>query len=235
MAPNRLCLITALAPVPAFLGGSCPLGCSLNAPATGGCSVFSLQWSMYAAGSEKEKRAGCPLHGATIAQLFVFCKGAVAGASDSGVRPPMGTDGFVLACALLQGRVWLGGRSPISEGVWLGGRHCPTTPPTFLETGGHPLYPRRGLRPCTLLGERREVSFAHRGRRGTLPSLPPRMGVGAEGCPCLGDAVSGPTSPRRASVTMTSSKLRCGPRRLVQSIQPRSRRSVGCRRSTLIN
>ena len=80
MAPNRLCLITALAPVPAFLGGSCPLGCSLNAPATGGCSVFSLQWSMYAAGSEKEKRAGCPLHGATIAQLFVFCKGGVGGA-----------------------------------------------------------------------------------------------------------------------------------------------------------
>ena len=36
MAPKSLCLITALAPVPAFLGGSCPLGCSLSAPATGG-------------------------------------------------------------------------------------------------------------------------------------------------------------------------------------------------------
>ena len=143
MAPNRLCLITALAPVPAFLGGSCPLGCSLNAPATGGCSVFSLQWSMYAAGSEKEKRAGCPLHGATIAQLFVFCKGGVAEASDSGVRPPMGTDGFVLACAPF------GGGSGLACAVV-----PPAHPPTFLETGGHPLYPRRGLRPCTLLGER---------------------------------------------------------------------------------
>ena len=194
MAPNRLCLITALAPVPAFLGGSCPLGCSLNAPATGGCSVFSLQWSMYAAGSEKEKRAGCPLHGATIAQLFVFCKGAVAGD-----RTP--------ASARRWGRMVLSWPAPRFGGG--SGLACavvpPAHPPTFLETGGLPLYPRRGLRPCTLLGERREVSFAHRGRRGTLPSLPPRMGVGAEGCPCLGDAerldVSATLRP------MTSSKL----------------------------
>ncbi len=142
MAPNRLCLITALAPVPAFLGGSCPLGCSLNAPATGGCSVFSLQWSMYAAGSEKEKRAGCPLHGATIAQLFVFCKGGVAGAPDSGVRPPMGTDGFVLACALLQRR------------VWLGGRRCPTGPPSnvFGNRGTPPVPPAGAAPPAPCLG-----------------------------------------------------------------------------------
>ena len=63
MAPNRLCLITALAPVPAFLGGSCPLGCSLNAPAAGGFSVVSLQCNMYAAGSEKEKRTAAHLMG----------------------------------------------------------------------------------------------------------------------------------------------------------------------------
>ena len=46
-----LCLTAAFAPVPAFLGRSCPLGCSLSAPATGGFSVFSLQCNMYAAGS----------------------------------------------------------------------------------------------------------------------------------------------------------------------------------------
>ncbi len=62
---------------------------------------------MYAAGSEEEQRAGVRLHGGTIAQSFVFCKGGVAGASDSGVRPPTGTDGLVLACALHQRRVGL--------------------------------------------------------------------------------------------------------------------------------
>ena len=144
MAPNRLCLITALAPVPAFLGGSCPLGCSLNAPAAGGFSVVSLQCNMYAAGSEKEKRAGCPLHGDIIAQPFVSCKGGGAEASpEAGGRDwgwvgllwpaPSFSGGSGLACAVVP----------------------PARPPTFLGTGGLPLYPRRGLRaPCTLLGRR---------------------------------------------------------------------------------
>ncbi len=129
MAPKSLCLITALAPVPAFLGGSCPLGCSLSAPATGGCSVFSLQCNMYTAGSEKEKRAPGPLHGGTIAQLFVFCNGGVAGALPGRMvllwRAPSISGGSDLACAVVP----------------------PAHPPTFLETGGLPLYPRRGLRP----------------------------------------------------------------------------------------
>ena len=58
---KSLCLTAAFAPVPAILGGSCPLGCSLSAPATGGLSMVSAVL-MYAAGSEKEKRAGGPLH-----------------------------------------------------------------------------------------------------------------------------------------------------------------------------
>ncbi len=61
-APKSLCLTTAFTPVPTFLGGSCPLGCSLSAPATGGFSVVSPQYIRYAAGSEKEKRAGGRLH-----------------------------------------------------------------------------------------------------------------------------------------------------------------------------
>ena len=148
MAPKRLCLITALAPVPAFLGGSCPLGCSLSAPATGGCSVFSLQCSMYAAGSEEEKRAGCPLHGDIIAQLFVFCKGRLAGGLGLRRPPADGDGGFVLACALDQGR------------VWLGGRRCPTCPPSnvFRNRGTPPCTPGGGCAPCTPLGERRGAS-----------------------------------------------------------------------------
>ena len=78
MAPKRLCLTTAVAPVPGFLGGSCPLGCSLSAPATGGLSMVSPQHLRYAAGSEKEKGAGGRLHGGTIAHPFVFCNGGVA-------------------------------------------------------------------------------------------------------------------------------------------------------------
>ena len=99
---------------------------------------------MYAAGSKEEKGAGGSLHGGTIAHLFVFCKGGVAGASDSGVRPPMGTDGFVLACALHQRRVWLGGR----PAVWLGVRRYPARSALQrIWKQGDSLYPRRGLRP----------------------------------------------------------------------------------------
>ena len=99
---------------------------------------------MYAAGSEKEKGAGGRLHGGTIAHLFVFCKRGVAGAPDSGVRPPMGTDGFVLACALDERR------------VWLGLRRCPTWP--TLQRLGYRGTPGGGCAPCTPLGERRGAS-----------------------------------------------------------------------------
>ncbi len=40
--------------------------------------MVSPQYNMYAAGSEEEKQAGGPLHGGTIAHLFVFCNGEVA-------------------------------------------------------------------------------------------------------------------------------------------------------------
>ena len=153
MAPKSLCLTTAFAPVPAFLGGSCPSGCSLSAPATGGLSMVSPQYLRYAAGSEKEKGAGDRLHGGTIAQLFVFCKGGLAGVSDSGVRPPMGTDGFVLACALHQRRVWLGVRRYPAR----------TALRRFWKQGDTPCTPGGGCAPCTLLGGR-GCRLAGRGR-----------------------------------------------------------------------
>ena len=173
MAPKSLCLTTAFAPVPRFLGGSCPLGCSLSAPATGGFSVVSLQCNMYAAGSEKEKRAGGSLPGDTIAQAFLFCKGGVAGAPDSGVRPPMGTDGFVLACALDQRR------------VWLGLRRCPTCPPSnvFRNRGTPPVPPAGAAPPAPCLGME-GAWFAD--LAGTLPNLPPSTREGREASPVVG-------------------------------------------------
>ncbi len=109
-----VCLATAFAPVPAFLGGSCPLGCSRSAPATGGLSMVSAVL-MYAAGSEKEKRGGRRLHRATIAQTFGFCKGGLAGAEGKergGLwwRAPSISGGSGLACAVHRRGDCLGGR-----------------------------------------------------------------------------------------------------------------------------
>ncbi len=101
--------------------------------------MVSPQYIRYAAGSEKEKGAGGRLHGGTIAQLFVFCNGGVAGAPDSGVRPPMWTDGFVLACALLQRGVWLGLRPPSAGGLaW-------PAPSSSGGSFGLPPFPQRGV------------------------------------------------------------------------------------------
>ncbi len=124
------------------------MGCSLSAPATGGFSVVSLQGTMYAAGSEKEKRAGGRLHGGTIAQLFVFCKGELGGVGRWGSSGwgggREGKDGLVLACALHQRR------------VWLGVRRCPTGPPSnVFRNRGTRCTPGGGCAPCALLGERR--------------------------------------------------------------------------------
>ena len=141
MAPKSLCLITALAPVPAFLGGSCPLGCSLSAPATGGVHRESPCPNI--CGRLREREAGrLPTSWDIIAHLFVFCKGGVAGAPDSGVRPPMGTDGLVVACALHQRR------------VWLSVRRCPTGPPSnvFRNRGTPPVPPAGAQPPAPCLG-----------------------------------------------------------------------------------
>ena len=135
-APRKrsLCLTTAWLRSPAFLGGSCPLGCSLSAPATGGFSVFSPLYRMYAAGSEKEKRAGCPLHGGTIAQSFVIWQWGVAEAVP--LRRGLG----------MGGRFWPA--PSFSEGIWLDLRRCPTCPPSnVFGYRGTPAVPRAGAAP----------------------------------------------------------------------------------------
>ncbi len=75
------------------------------------------------------KRSGLVAHfiGGTIAQSFVFCNrgGAYPGRGALFWLAPSISGGSGLACAVVP----------------------PAHPPTFLGTGGHPLYPRRGLRP----------------------------------------------------------------------------------------
>ncbi len=163
MAPKSLCLITALAPVPAFLGGSCPLGCSLSAPATGGVHRESPCPNICGRLRGGEAGRG-PTSWDIIAHLFVFYKGGVTGAADSGVRPLMGTDGFVLACALHQRR------------VWLGVRRYPTGPPSnVFGNRGTRCTPGGGCAPCTLLGGGQRRRFPT-WRVGMLPSQGKGMG-----------------------------------------------------------
>ena len=162
-----LCRTTAFAPVPAILGGSCPLGCSLNAPATGGCSVFSLQCSLYAAGSEKEKRAGGPLHWGHHSTLVRILQGGVGGARTSASArrwgwmilswpAPSFSGGIGLACAVLQRR------------DWLGLRRCPTGPPSdvFRNRGTPPVPPAGAQPPAPRWGGRGEEVGAIRTRGG---------------------------------------------------------------------
>ena len=54
---KSLCLTTAFSPVPAFLGGSCPLGCSLKRPCHRGLSMVSPQCS-HVCGRLREREAG---------------------------------------------------------------------------------------------------------------------------------------------------------------------------------
>ena len=158
-----LCLTAAFAPVPAILGGSCPLGCSLSAPATGGLSMVSAV-PMYAAGSEKEKRAGGPLHWGHYSTLVRILQWGVGG--------------------VLPGRmVLLWSASSFSGGSGLACAVVPPAhPPTFLETGGPPLHPRREPRvPCTLLRETGEAFAQHCGGLAVPPA------GAAPAAPCLGD------------------------------------------------
>ena len=157
-----LCRTTAFAPVPAILGGSCPLGCSLNAPATGGCSVFSLQCSLYAAGSEKEKRAGGPLHWGHHSTLVRILQGGVGGARTS-------------ASARRWGWMILSWPAPsFSGGIGLACAAIPPAPPSdVFQNRGTRCTPGGGCAPCTLLGRgrrRRQAQFERAGPRPGSPS-----------------------------------------------------------------
>ena len=126
---KSLCLTAAFSPFPAFLGGSCPSGCSLSAPATGGLSMVSPQYIRYAAGSEKEKRAWGPLHWgyySTPVRILQWGGGITW------------TEGLVVACA-----------APSAEGLfWPVPLSRPLHPPTFLETGGLAVPPAGAAPPA---------------------------------------------------------------------------------------
>ncbi len=167
MAPKSLCLTTAVAPVPTFLGGSCPLGCSLSAPATGGFSVVSPQHIRYAAGSEEEKRAGGRLHGGTIAQLFVFCKGSLAG---------LGVGVGVAGGEGERGRMVLAWPAPsISRGIGLACAVVPPSPPSnAFGNRGHAVPPAGAAPPAPRLPSVASLRW----RVWALPMLPLVTGVG---------------------------------------------------------
>ncbi len=179
MAPKSLCLTAAFAPVPAFLGGSCPLGCSLSAPATGGFSVFSLQCNMYAAGSEKEKRAGGPLHGGYYSTIVLLLQeGAPPGRRVLLWPAPSFNGGSGLACAAIP---------PAPPSNVFRNRGTPPVPPA----GAAPLHPawgrdERGLmarRPAILPALPWDV-FQNRGTRCT-------PGGGCVSCTLLGAGMGG--------------------------------------------
>ena len=124
MAPKSLCLTTAVAPVPTFLGGSCPLGCSLSAPATGGFSVVSPQCSCMRQAPRRRSGPAAHFMGYHSTIVRILQRGCGSGGSRGGGGAARGTEGLA----------W---PAPLSR---------PLLPPTFLETGGH-AAPPVGARP----------------------------------------------------------------------------------------
>ena len=126
MAPRSLCLTTAFTPALTFLGGSCPLGCSLSALPQG--DSLWLAPSAHVCGRLLGGDAGrWPTswgYHSTIVRILQGGWGITWGGALLW-RAPSFSGGSGLACAVVP----------------------PAHPPTFLETGGLPLYPRRGLRP----------------------------------------------------------------------------------------
>ena len=178
MAPKSLCLTTALAPVPAFLGGSCPLGCSLSAPATGGFSVVSPS-ALCMRQAPRREGGRRPTSWGYYSTMFVFCKGSGAfwAGADSGVRSA-------------EGLAWA--PPPAFTALqWLGGRRCPTGPPSYVfgNRGTPPVPPAGAAPPAPRWGNGVVFSpgasgrFLTRGRERMLSSLPPPSTGGKRAAP----------------------------------------------------
>ena len=139
-----LCLTAAFAPVPAILGGSCPLGCSLSAPATGGLSMVSPQCSCMR--QAPRKRSGLAAHfiGGTHSTICsYFAMGGWRGSSWTGVLlwPASSFNGGSgLACAAIP----------------------PAPPSNVFGYRGTRCTPGGGCAPCTPRGVGRELALAHR-------------------------------------------------------------------------
>ena len=181
MAPRSLCPTTAFAPAPGFLGGSCPLGCSLSAPATGGLSLW-LARSAHVCGRLREREGGRRL--TSWGYYSTICSYFARGGWQWGLATP--------ASGRRGGRMVLSWRAPCF--IWLGVRGYParTTLRRFWKQGDSPCTPGGGAAPCTPLGGR---GASLRWRVWALASLPPGTGgsegeggAGARGVPlcCLG-------------------------------------------------
>ena len=135
-------------------GGRFP-GCA----ATGGISMVSPLSKMYVAGSKEEKRAGWPTSWGYYSTIVRILQGGVAGLPNLPSSTRAGTEGNGERGA------YGGGRPPSGAGLaWRAPLSRPHRPPTFLETGGLPLYPRRGLRPLHPAGRRSRACVGASGR-----------------------------------------------------------------------
>ena len=105
----------------------------------------------YVCGRLRGREAGRqPTSWGYYSTTFVFCNGVWRGPGLR--RPPADGDGWFC----------LGLRPPSAKGLaWPAPLSRPHRPPTFLETGGLPLYPRRGLRPLHPAWGTERAWFAH--------------------------------------------------------------------------
>ncbi len=145
--------------------------------ATGGISMVSPLSKMYVAGSKEEKRAGGRLPGGTIAQVFGFYKGGVAGLGVGGEGK--GTEGNGERGA------YGGGRPPSGAGLaWRAPLSRPLLPPTFLGTGGVAVPPAGAAPPAPRWGE--EEGGLRGGGGGGVGGLR-GGGGGARGAECFNE------------------------------------------------
>ena len=165
MAPKSLCRTTAFTPVPTFLGGSCPLGCSLSAPATGGFSVVSPQCSCMRQAPRKRSGPGADFMGYHSTTVRILQGGGcfLDGGSCCGLRPPSA-----------EGQAWL--------------RRCPACPPSnvFRNRGTPPVPPAGAAPPAPCVGTEVRRSQGKRDRD-PHPNLPSSTGAGTEAPRGAGD------------------------------------------------
>ena len=142
------------------------------------CHTTAVRWGANLprvdAGLGNVPRPSCP-GGLSMDSPSPHVFGRVYGDTTSTIRSYFASGG--VAGFFLDGWSCCGLRRPSAEGSGLACAVVPPAhPPTFLETGGLPLYPRRGLRPLHPAWGREGTAFAHLARRDSLPNLPPSIG-----------------------------------------------------------
>ena len=168
------CLETALALVPLFLGRLCAWGMFPQRPCRRGNSLW-LAPVHYVCGRLEGREGGRRLTSWGYYSTSVrILQGGGQGPLTPVVQPSI-SGGIGLACALLQRR------------VWLGGRRCPIGPPSnvFRNRGTPPVPPAGAAPPAPRLGGTRVLlwrALLQRGARLACAAIPPAP-LGASGPP----------------------------------------------------